>query len=63
MKWQKPIREIEQLEMENGTLYYSEKLQLWIYQYHFNNNRKTLKQRKKETVKDFKARVTKIKNE
>ena len=49
--------------MENGTLYYSEKLQLWIYQYYFNNNRKTLKQRKKETVKDFKARVTKIKNE
>lgn len=49
--------------MENGTLYYSEKLQLWIYQYYFNNNRKTLKQRKKETVKDFKARVTQIKNE
>ena len=49
--------------MANGTLYYSEKLQLWIYQYYFNNNRKSLKQRKKETVKDFKARVTQIKNE
>lgn len=46
-----------------GTLYYSETLKIWIYQYFVGIKRKTLKQRKKETVKDFKARVTKIKNE
>lgn len=46
-----------------GSLYYSEILKIWIYQYYVGSKRKTLKQRKKETVKDFKARVTKIKNE
>ena len=46
-----------------GSLYYSETLKIWIYQYYVGSKRKTLKQRKKETVKDFKARVTKIKNE
>jgi len=47
-----------------GSLYYSETLKCWIYQYYdTNNKRKTLKQRKNETVKDFKARVTKIKND
>ncbi len=45
-----------------GSLYYSEKLQCWIYQYYFNNKRKTLTQRKKETVRDFKARVTELKS-
>lgn len=45
-----------------GTLYYSEALKCWIYQYYDNNNkRQTAKQRKNETVKDFKARVSEIK--
>lgn len=46
-----------------GSLYYSEKLKCWIYQYYVENDpaRKTMKQRKNETVKDFKARVTELK--
>lgn len=47
-----------------GTLYKSETLNCWIFQYHEpNGKRKTLKQKKNETVKDFKTRVTKIKND
>lgn len=46
-----------------GSLYYSNTLQCWIFQYVVNDKRKTLKQKKKETVKEFKARVTKLKNE
>lgn len=47
-----------------GSLYYSETLKCWIYQYYdTSNKRKTIKQRKKENVRDFKARVTKIKND
>lgn len=46
-----------------GSLYYSEKLKCWMFQYHdTNGKRQTMKQRKKESTKDFKARVTKIKN-
>ena len=46
-----------------GSLYKSEKLNCWIYQYHDNNgSRKTMKQKKSENVKDFKARVTALKN-
>ena len=44
-----------------GSLYYSESLQIWIFQYWFGNKRKTIKQRKNETVKHFKERVTQIK--
>ena len=46
-----------------GSLYYSEKLKCWIFQYVYNGKRKTLKQRKTETVKNFKTRVTKLKND
>jgi len=46
-----------------GSLYFSEKLNCWIFQYVFNGTRKTLKQKKNEKVKDFKIRVTKIKND
>ena len=46
-----------------GSLYYSETLKCWIFQYVYNGKRKTLKQKKNETVKDFKARVTKLKND
>lgn len=45
-----------------GSLYYSDKLQKWIYQYVVNGTRKTMTQKKKETVRDFKARVTELKN-
>lgn len=48
---------------ENGTLYYSETQKCWIFQYYdTNGKRQTMKQRKKETTKDFKARVTEVKN-
>ena len=48
---------------ENGTLYYSEVLQLWVFQYMIDGTRKTIKQRKKESVKEFKSRVLKLKND
>ena len=48
-----------------GTLYYSEALKRWIYQYYVEGDpvRKTLKQRKSEGIREFKARVTKLKND
>ena len=47
-----------------GSLYHSETLKCWVFQYYdTQGNRQTMKQRKKETVKDFKARVTKVKEE
>ncbi len=46
-----------------GSLYYSEALEALIYQYTVNGKRKTMKQKKKETVKEFKMRVTKVKND
>ena len=47
-----------------GSLYYSEKLKCWIYQYYVKGDpkRKSLKQRKNEQVKAFKQRVTDLKN-
>lgn len=50
--------------MANGSLFYSEKSKCLVYQYYdTQNKRQIMRQRKKETVKDFKARVTKVKNE
>lgn len=50
--------------MANGSLYYSETLGCWLFQYYdTQGKRQTMKQKKKETVKDFKARVTKVKSE
>lgn len=46
-----------------GSLYYSEKLQKWIFQYVIDGKRHTVKQKNNEKVKDFKARVTQIKND
>lgn len=47
----------------NGTLYKSETLNCWIFQYHDTmGKRQTLKQRKNETAKEFNTRVTEIKN-
>ncbi len=46
-----------------GSLYHSETLQCWVFQYYDTlGKRKTMKQKKKESVKDFKARVTATKN-
>lgn len=46
-----------------GSQYYSEKLKCWIFQYYdTDGKRQTMKQKKKETSKDFKARVTEVKN-
>lgn len=47
-----------------GTLYKSDALNCYVFQYYdLNGTRKTIKQRKNERTQDFKARVTKIKNE
>lgn len=47
-----------------GSLYYSETLDRWIFQYYdTQGKRQTMKQKKKETTRDFKARVTKLKND
>lgn len=47
-----------------GSLFYSEKLKRFVYQYYdTQNKRQIMRQKKKESVKDFKARVTKVKNE
>jgi len=47
-----------------GSLYRSEKLNCWIFQYYdTSGKRQTIRQRKKENVKDFKARVTEIKSQ
>lgn len=46
-----------------GTLYKSKALDCWVFQYYdTNNKRQTMKQRKNESTKDFKIRVTEIKN-
>lgn len=46
-----------------GSLYFDKTENKWVFQYFFNGKRKKIKQKKNEKVKDFKARVTKIKNE
>jgi len=47
-----------------GSLYRSEKLNCLIFQYYdTSGKRQTIRQRKKENVKDFKARVTEIKSQ
>lgn len=45
-----------------GSLYYSQTLQKWIYYYHEpNGTRKALRQKKKESSSSFKKRVTELK--
>lgn len=46
-----------------GSLYKSEALNCLVFQYVHNGKRKTMKQKKNESIKDFKARITKLKNE
>lgn len=56
-------KKTKQVGNGEGSLYYSEALKRWIFQYYdTQGDRQTMKQRKKETVKDFKARVTETKN-
>lgn len=44
-----------------GSLYYSEKQKCWVYQYYdLSRKRKTIKQKKNETVKHFKSRVAEL---
>ena len=45
-----------------GSLYYSETLKCWIFQYVYNGKRKTLKQKKNEQSREFKKRVTNLKS-
>lgn len=46
-----------------GSLYYSESLKCWVFQYFVSGIRKTMKQKKNETNRDFKKRVTTLKNQ
>ena len=56
-------QKIRQLGNSDGSLYYSDTLACWMFQYYgTNGKRQTIKQMKKKSTKDFKARVTKIKN-
>lgn len=49
--------------MENGSLFKSKKTDCWKFQYYDSSGkRKTIKQKKKESVADFKKRVTDLKN-
>lgn len=47
-----------------GSLYYSDTLKRWVYQYYVEGDpvRKTMKQKKSETSKQFKARVIELKS-
>lgn len=60
--WEEKIKKQNLLEIGEGSLYYSEKLKLWVFQYVYNGKRNSIKQRKKETVRSFKSRVTTLKN-
>lgn len=56
-------KKTKQVGNGEGTLYKSEKLNCWIFQYYdTSGKRQTMKQRKNESSKDFKTRVTEIKN-
>ena len=44
-----------------GSLYYSESEDKWIFQYYYNGKQHKMRQKKNERVKDFKIRVTDLK--
>ena len=46
-----------------GSLYFSEKLNCYVFQYYYDGKRKTLKQKKGEQAKEFKNRVVALKVE
>lgn len=63
MEKERRNQKTKQVGNGEGSLYRSEKLDCWIFQYYdVNGKRQTMKQRKKEQAKDFKARVTEVKN-
>lgn len=45
-----------------GSLYYSESRKKWIYAYYVHGDKKSISQHKGETITQFKARVTELKN-
>lgn len=45
-----------------GSLYFSEAENKWVFQYYYNGKQKKIRQKKNEKVKEFKSRVTTIKN-
>ncbi len=56
-------KKTKQVGNGEGTLYKSETLNCWIFQYYdTSGKRQTMKQRKNESSKDFKVRVTETKN-
>ena len=63
MKKERRNKKTRQVGNGEGSFYYSEALKKHIYQYVVNGKRKTMTQRKNESIKDFKARVTKNKND
>lgn len=44
-----------------GSLYFSESQQKWIFQYFHNGQKKAIKQKKNERVRDFKSRARELK--
>lgn len=46
-----------------GSFYKSEALGCYVFQYVHNGKRKTMKQKKNESIRDFRKRVTEIKNQ
>ena len=60
----KEIKGQNPLATVNGSLYRSKALDCWVYQYYNRDKkRQTLKQRKSETVKEFKMRVARAKED
>ncbi len=59
----KTNKKTKQVGNGEGSLYFSDTQKCWIFQYYdTNGKRQTMKQKKKESTKDFKVRVTEIKN-
>lgn len=63
MEKERRNQKTKQVGNGEGSLYYSDTQQCWIFQYYdVQGKRQTMKQKKKESTKDFKARVTETKN-
>lgn len=63
MEKERRNQKTKQVGNGEGTLYYSDAQKCWIFQYYdTQGKRQTMKQKKKEQTKEFKARVTEVKN-
>lgn len=60
---EKTNKKTRQVGNGEGSLYYSESEGKYIYQYFVNGSKKKIRQGKKETLRDFKIKVTKLKQE